>query len=254
MNTLVLGTFKGRFTAKRIALALQCPCQIRGTDVLPEHRNRGFIIRYGNTHTALNNLNIRRVINKLPAIKLASNKQACRKLILSNGLRAPMLYYYDDIMQENITFPIIARPIYHFGGRGFHIIHNKVEAVDAIRQGMYLQAIVQKKEEFRMFIINNRIIESSIKRPTSESCRDNMVWNHESGWNFFYIPNDDIAEHLRSEARMAISACGLDFGAVDVCVDKEDKAWIFEINTAPGLIDRKAEKFALRLKQEFIGE
>jgi glutathione synthase/RimK-type ligase-like ATP-grasp enzyme len=56
---------------------------------------------------------------------------------------------------------------------------------------------------------------------------------------------------LKRAARDAISACGLDFGAVDcatVQTPRGQGVTVFEVNSAPGLIPRKITMLAEKLR------
>ena len=45
----------------------------------------------------------------------------------------------------------------------------------------------------------------------------------------------NVNKGLADEAIKAVAALGLQFGAVDCCLDTDDKPWIIEVNTGPGL-------------------
>jgi len=67
-----------------------------------------------------------------------------------------------------------------------------------------------------------------------------LIRNHNNGWAFVEnsvsFPSAESKEEVCREAIAAVDCCGLDFGAVDVVLGKEDeKAYVLEVNTAPGL-------------------
>ncbi len=76
------------------------------------------------------------------------------------------------------------------------------------------------------------------------------------GWKFSIVKSYD--SEMADIAIKAVKALGLDFGAVDCCLDINDKPWVFEINTGPGLektsFDKYVEAFknALEKKPEKI--
>lgn len=81
-----------------------------------------------------------------------------------------------------------------------------------------------------------------------------IIRNNDHGWGFHNmndianVPSDVIVQALR-----AVKAIGLDFGAVDVISTDEKyqdgtrKAYVLEINTAPGLRDKNLQLYADRL-------
>lgn len=44
-----------------------------------------------------------------------------------------------------------------------------------------------------------------------------------------------VSDETKAEAVKAVAALGLDFGAVDIVIDREGKPVILEVNTAPGI-------------------
>lgn len=60
-----------------------------------------------------------------------------------------------------------------------------------------------------------------------------LVRSNKLGWKFVRVKTIDKA--LEAEAVKALKAIGLDYGAVDACVDVTGKPFIIEVNTGPGL-------------------
>jgi glutathione synthase/RimK-type ligase-like ATP-grasp enzyme len=70
-----------------------------------------------------------------------------------------------------------------------------------------------------------------------------MVRNLANG--FVYVIADHFPVNVGEEALKALEATGLAFGAVDVIWNQhENKAYVLEINTAPGLEERTAVEYA----------
>lgn len=59
------------------------------------------------------------------------------------------------------------------------------------------------------------------------------IRNHGDCW-VFARSGVELPECAEREARAAVEALGLDFGAVDLLV-RDDRAYILEVNSAPGL-------------------
>jgi len=62
---------------------------------------------------------------------------------------------------------------------------------------------------------------------------DMMIRSNRLGWRFSHIKTP--GKNLVTESIKACKAIGLDFGAVDCCIDVNDKPFIIEVNTGPGL-------------------
>lgn len=62
---------------------------------------------------------------------------------------------------------------------------------------------------------------------------DMMIRSNRLGWKFSRVKTP--IKELYEQAVLAVRALGLNFGAVDVCVDAIGKPWVIEVNTGPGL-------------------
>jgi len=73
------------------------------------------------------------------------------------------------------------------------------------------------------------------KREIDNEEVDYQVRNHANGW-VYCRDNINPDSSVISNSLDAVAALGLDFGAVDVIWNEHhQKAWVLEVNTAPGL-------------------
>jgi D-alanine-D-alanine ligase-like ATP-grasp enzyme len=78
--------------------------------------------------------------------------------------------------------------------------------------------------------------EKKRKSNSEQTADQKLIRNHANGWVFCPLELDDVSEDSKNAAVAACAALGLDFGAVDLVVDKRDRLpYILEVNTAPGL-------------------
>jgi glutathione synthase/RimK-type ligase-like ATP-grasp enzyme len=139
----------------------------------------------------------------------------------------------------------------------------------------YIQELVPFKNEYRIHVFNGKVIRCAIKdaqenpvdswktiykekaertaeRNNIELNADTMdillktvakdltlpdliVKSNKKGWKFSQVSIDNTNPALIEMAKKAVSAIGLDFGAVDCALDYDGKAWVIEVNTGPGL-------------------
>jgi len=78
---------------------------------------------------------------------------------------------------------------------------------------------------------------------------DMIIRSNRLGWKFSRVHHP---EALGKEAIKAVRAVGLDFGAVDCCVDVNDKAWIIEVNSGPGLEESTFEAWVQAFKSKTV--
>lgn len=64
---------------------------------------------------------------------------------------------------------------------------------------------------------------------------DMIVRSNFRGWKFSHVADKNVKKELLEEAKKALKAVGLEFGAVDCAIDADGKAWIIEVNSGPGL-------------------
>jgi glutathione synthase/RimK-type ligase-like ATP-grasp enzyme len=115
---------------------------------------------------------------------------------------------------------------------------------------------VKKKEEFRVHVVGNKIIDvqrKAIKKDLPEDFKVNVkIRNLDNG--YIFMRNDIVVpDDVKEQALKAMETTGLDFGAVDVIWnEKKQEAYVLEINTAPGLQGTTVELYGNALKEHFL--
>ncbi len=238
----ILGSRKSRPTAKLLSEALSANYT---ENRIPDSEDM-FTIRYGNSYTADPE---GRILNKQNAVKTAKNKPTAKSLLQEKNIPTPKLISFEDAIAGNVEFPVIVRRNNHFKGKFFNVCNSPRDVGRFSASNHYIQEMVTKKDEYRLFILNDRIIEANIKRcPENQSTP--MVRNKENGCFFARVRVSDLDRELKNAARSAIREIGLDFGAVDCATIQESPGiTIFEVNSAPGLIPRKIELLKTKLEE-----
>lgn len=126
------------------------------------------------------------------------------------------------------------------GGDGIVKITEESGMVDAPLYTKY----VSKRDEYRVHVINGRVIDVQRKALRHGAQNpDFSIRSHENGF-VFVRKNVHAPECVLAESLKAMDAVGLDFGAVDVIYnERKDKAYVLEINTAPGLQGSTVETY-----------
>ena|SRR5437879_834206 len=131
-------------------------------------------------------------------------------------------------------------------GRGIAIIEPGAILPNAQLYTKY----VPKKKEFRVHVVGNAVIDIQEKR-RKQGTENNLVRSHDNNYVFC---REDVVEpkDLRELATKAVFELGLDFGGVDIIWnEKQDKSYLLEVNTAPGLTQTTAEFYAKAFKGIF---
>lgn len=242
--TIILGSRKSRITGKLLTRALN------GTYTENNARNltEEMIIRYGNSY--IEDPEDMNILNTKASVQNVSNKKKAKEILTINSIPTPKLITFENALSGNAAFPLVVRKNTHFKGKYFYIVNNINDLRQYDQEHYYIQQLVDKIDEFRLFILKDRIIEANLKQVPEGTTP--IVRNHEAGCYFRWIRVADLPRDLKRAARDAIQATGLDFGAIDCATIQTasgTRPTIFEINSAPGLIPRKVELFKNKLTE-----
>lgn len=135
------------------------------------------------------------------------------------------------------VFPIVCRTVLAgHSGEGIVIANNRQELV---RASLYVQ-YKKKQSEYRIHLgrRGNAIVTIAEQKKVRRRDHDNPNWlvrNHTNGF-IYQREGIMVPEAVRNAAEQSFVASRLDFGAVDVIFNaREGRAYVLEINTAPGL-------------------
>ena len=193
-----------------------------------------------------------------PATTLNSNVVAAQcklttlQILFENEVRVPPFaagregldLQLDD---EEIAFPVVCRTkLRGHSGEGIVIANNEDGLVDAPLYTKY----IKKKDEYRVhvfrgnpFFIQRKARKLDVEEPNWQ------IRNLAGGFVFVEIDAENVPDDVLTQAENAVEALGLDFGGVDVMWnEREQKAYVLEVNTACGLEERTAEKY----REEFL--
>jgi hypothetical protein len=85
-------------------------------------------------------------------------------------------------------------------------------------------------------VMDKTTMEVMLRRQAKKFAQDGanmLIRSNRLGWKFIRVKSIDKA--LEEQAVKALKAIGLDFGAVDCCIDADGKPWVIEVNSGPGL-------------------
>lgn len=233
----------GSAGAKFIARALN-GLRVRFNGAFRPFPRRHLVVNWGTTRTPAwwGRLGTRS-LNNPNNVNASSNKAEAFRILAAAGVSIPeFTTSYDQAIQwtRNERPPVIvARTVLNgHAGIGCHIWTNEMNIDMIPRCNLYTKHL-RHKREFRIHVFNGQII-AQVEKLRKRGFENRQPWirNHANGW-VFCAEGITVPEIVRQEAVKATAALGLDFGAVDVAYrEKENCAYIFEVNTAPGLEGR----------------
>lgn len=195
-----------------------------------------------------------RVLNDPVAVSKASNKLSFFKTMAEHGVRVPRfteaLLEVHQLLEEGKT--VVARTILNgHSGAGIVLIDN---AEDIVEAPLYVEYI-PKKQEYRVHVCNGEVVDVQRKARRKDVEDDQVNWkirNHANGFIFARGADvlGDVPDDVEAQGKIAVLACGLDFGAADVVYnDKQKKAYVLEVNTAPGVTGETLEGYVKRFRE-----
>lgn len=136
-------------------------------------------------------------------------------------------------------------------GKGITIADNEEEIIEAPLYTRY----VKKKDEYRIHVWNQEAPQwFDVQKKRRKLEEDDPNWRVRNAANGFIYAREEIKapDSVIDEAINCFSCLGLDFGAVDVIFNAhEDKAYVLEINTAPGLEGTTLDNYSRMIRNFF---
>lgn len=195
-----------------------------------------------------------RILNSPESVSKASCKLASFKAMQEAGVSIPA--FTEDKLEvraaihEGKTF--VARTILRgHSGAGIVVIE---PGQDVVAAPLYVEYI-PKKEEYRIHVFNGEVVDIQRKARKKDVPDDQVNWKVRNLANgFIFARNEDavgeVPQDVLDQAVKAVAALGLDFGASDVIYnEKQKKAYVLEVNTAPGLSGSTLDGYVNRLKE-----
>jgi hypothetical protein len=111
--------------------------------------------------------------------------------------------------------------------------------------------------EWRIHVVktargNYRVIRSGVKVPREGERTHPWVRSSNRGWKISYTGG--ASNRLKDEARKAMRALDLDFGAVDIGQKEDGTAVIIEVNTCPGLDTGTMSRYVHAIRERCHGD
>jgi len=193
-----------------------------------------------------------RVINKPEAVATAANKLSFFAAIVEHASVPNYTTKRDEALawvREGKV--VVARTILNGNsGAGIVLVEEEADIVDAPLYTEY----VPKKQEYRVHVFNGEVIDVQRKARKKEVADEDVNWKIRNMANGFIFARDealgDVPADVLEQAKLAVVGLGLEFGAADVIFnDKQQRAFVLEVNTAPGLSGTTLDNYVKAFKE-----
>lgn len=200
-----------------------------------KHGDFDVVINWGRSERRFNG----EYINPPEAVVVASDKLRTAEAFAAHGVPQPDYTTSQEEAQEWISdgAQVVCRTLLRASeGRG--IVLADSDSGKALAKAPLYARYVKKADEYRIHVAFGEVIDAQQKKRRLEVPDDKVNWqirNAHNGW-VFTRDGVDPPKCVLSAAISAVSACGLDFGAVDIGYNVHGgAAVVYEVNTAPGL-------------------
>jgi glutathione synthase/RimK-type ligase-like ATP-grasp enzyme len=188
-----------------------------------------------------------KVINDYKAVGTAINKLTAFYVLREAGISVPPFTTSRTEAQSwLLSSKVVCRStLTGHEGKGI-TIHTEGTLPDV---PLYVKYI-PKKKEFRIHVCNGEIFDRQQKVLKQGVSQPNFEVRNTANGFIFQRQGIIVPGIVESNAILAVKSLGLDFGAVDVIWNEQQgKAYVLEVNTAPGLEGSSLHAYAKALRQ-----
>lgn len=182
-----------------------------------------------------------RVINPPAAVSNATNKRRFFELCRDAGNVSIPRFTTSKMEAEDWVrngASLFARTILQGSGGAGIVEVDTVDQLTPIHEGTLLVEYIKKRHEFRVHVGGADAIDVQQKLKRKEVNIEKVNYRVRNLANGFIFARREVKvpEQVMTEAKKVIPITGLDFGAVDVVYnERQNRAYVLEVNTAPGL-------------------
>ncbi len=264
------------FSGGAKALATHCGVLRATRRQVQKHGNFDYIINWGSSERKFEG----EYVNPPEAVAVASDKLRTAEILGNFGIAQAEWTRDKTIAQGWLDegHSVVERHLLRANsGRGIRLVKSPNAAVDGndaeghaeqlataprgnaergqrLRNAPLYTKYFKKADEFRVHVFGDRVLDVQQKRKRQEvpnEAMDYQVRNAAGGW-VFCRAEVETPQCVLDAAVRAVSALGLDFGAVDIGYNRHaDAACVFEVNTAPGLEGTTLDRYYYAFLETF---
>ena len=237
----------GSKSARELANAIGCLRLKQDTRFIPSRGD--LVINWGRSELPMAwHYRPECVMNNSYNVYMALHKPIAYRHMKAGGVSVPEFTQSHEEALDWITrgHDVMARHTVHGkGGEGCQVV--MAHSGDTLPNAPLYVRYMPKRWEFRVHSNGAQVIDLQQKKKRSEVPNDEVDYKIRSasrGW-VFCRSDISVPDEVVVQAHRAVRSLGLHFGAVDVgYTENTGRAWVYEVNTAPGLEGTTVERYA----------
>lgn len=173
------------------------------------------------------------LVNTRDSIIYASDKALFRYHAYKDGISMETWTDFGKFLDDRPEGKMVVRPSRHKQGKDLYVCEEYSDIFGVIQNlgdDYYISRLIDKVKEYRVVVFDDRILYIYEKVPSNP---EDVAWNHAQGSTSENIRWGSWPLLVANKALRAMALSGLDFGAVDIIVDRDGNAYVLEVNTAP---------------------
>ena len=169
------------------------------------------------------------------------------RLELMQQAGVPTVPWFSGLdIPKNFRFPGLARKTYGYGGLDIIPVFQPEEIPWRLDAGYdWFSEYIPIQTEYRVWVFRDKHLDTYEKVMRRTQDYRYIGRNFRNGFDFEYTTNTPLK--ALEAALDTVKSLGLDFGAVDMIRGKDNRIYILECNTAPGVIKSGAQATLAKL-------
>ncbi|MHC5775438.1 ATP-grasp domain-containing protein [Nostoc sp.] len=169
-------------------------------------------------------------------------------------------------IKENFETPVIVKRNSGSSGHNVFLCQNQDEIETALKEIFNInfkkydyvalaQEFIHIKSEYRAVFLNKELVLLYEKDITDAKFEGNLSPLHWNGAKAKYINNPQILSEIANFAKPVFEELDLDYGGLDIVLDRDNQYWLIEINSHPNfsIFTRdNGKEYALKLFEKIL--
>lgn len=188
-------------------------------------------------------------VNSPSALALASDKLRALSALRSAGVLVPDYWTNTSLQERPESGVVLGRNRKGYGGTDI-VAYEEGQVYPAIHE--WYSAYVPNTREYRIHVFADAVIRIQGKYlDFPEQHTNPYIKNYAQGFRF-RTPDKRLNADRTEAAIAAVSALGLVFGAVDLLIGEDRRAYVLEVNTAPKLAPLTCSQYTAAIR-DYLG-